>query len=67
MINTLALSVLERTRELGLLRAVGMAAAQVKRMVRVEAVLISAFGGLLGLAVGSVFGIALQQALGAKA
>jgi putative ABC transport system permease protein len=63
VINTLALSVIERTRELGLLRAVGMARRQVKRMIRVESVLICFFGGLLGLAVGSVFGVALQRAL----
>jgi putative ABC transport system permease protein len=62
-VNTLALSVIERTRELGLLRAVGMARRQMKRMVRVEAVIIAVFGGLLGIAVGSAFGIALQQAL----
>ena len=54
---------LERTRELGLLRAVGMSRRQVKRMVRVESVLVAVFGGLLGLAVGVVFGAALQQAL----
>lgn len=63
VLNTLALSVLERTRELGLLRAVGMSRTQVKRMVRVESVLICAFGGLLGLVVGTAFGAALQQAL----
>jgi len=63
VVNTLALSVIERTRELGLLRAVGMARRQMKRMIRVEAVIIAVFGGLLGLAVGAVFGIALQQAL----
>ena len=50
--NTLALSVAERTRELGLLRAVGMSRIQVRRMVRWEAVLISAFGALLGIALG---------------
>ena len=63
VLNTLALSVIERTREIGLLRAVGMARRQVKGMIRTEAVLICTFGGLLGLVVGSVFGIALQQAL----
>jgi putative ABC transport system permease protein len=63
VVNTLALSVIERTRELGLLRAIGMARRQVKRMIRVESVLICTFGGLLGLVVGSVFGVALQQAL----
>jgi putative ABC transport system permease protein len=63
VVNTLALSVLERTRELGLLRAVGMSRRQVKRMVRVESVVIAVFGGLLGVAVGVAFGIALQRAL----
>jgi putative ABC transport system permease protein len=63
IVNTLALSVLERTRELGLLRAVGMSRRQVKRMVRVESVLVAVFGGLLGLVVGAVFGVALQRAL----
>ena len=63
VINTLALSVIERTRELGLLRAVGMARKQVKRMIRTESVLICSFGGLLGLVVGTIFGVALQQAL----
>ena len=63
VVNTLALSVIERTRELGLLRAIGMARRQMKRMIRVEAVLICSFGGLLGLVVGSIFGVALQQAL----
>ncbi|HEY6749399.1 MAG TPA: FtsX-like permease family protein, partial [Mycobacteriales bacterium] len=63
IVNTLALSVLERTRELGLLRAVGMGRRQVKRMVRVESVLVSVFGGVLGLVVGVIFGVALQRAL----
>ncbi|MEP6697872.1 MAG: FtsX-like permease family protein, partial [Pseudonocardiales bacterium] len=63
IVNTLALSVIERTRELGLLRAIGMSRRQVKRMVRVEAVVIAVFGGLLGLLVGSAFGIAIQHAL----
>lgn len=63
VVNTLALSVIERTRELGLLRAIGMSRRQVRRMVRVESVVISVFGGLLGLVVGAVFGVALQRAL----
>lgn len=63
VINTLALSVIERTRELGLLRAVGMSRRQVKRMIRVESVVICVFGGILGLVVGSAIGIALQNAL----
>jgi putative ABC transport system permease protein len=63
VVNTLALSIIERTREIGLLRAVGMARRQVKRMIRVEAVVISVFGGLLGLLVGAAFGVALQRGL----
>jgi putative ABC transport system permease protein len=63
VINTLALSVLERTRELGLLRAVGLSRAQTMRMVTVEAVVISVFGALLGVAVGAGLGAAVVRAL----
>jgi putative ABC transport system permease protein len=63
IVNTLALSVLERTRELGLLRAIGMRRAQTMRMVTVEAVVISVFGALLGLAVGTGLGSATVRAL----
>ncbi|MEV0647255.1 FtsX-like permease family protein [Phytomonospora sp. NPDC050363] len=63
VVNTLTLSVLERTRELGLLRAVGMKKGQVTGMVAVESVVISVFGAILGLAVGAGLGIAAQQAL----
>jgi putative ABC transport system permease protein len=63
VINTLALSVLERTRELGLLRAIGLSRAQTMRMVTVEAVVISAFGALLGLLVGTGLGTAVVRAL----
>ena len=63
IVNTLALSVLERTRELGMLRAIGMTRTQVKRMVRTESVIIALFGALLGVVVGVGFGIALQRAL----
>lgn len=63
IINTLALSVIERTREIGLLRAVGMSRRQLRRMIRLESVVISVFGALLGLAIGSVFGWALVSAL----
>ncbi|HEY5153383.1 MAG TPA: FtsX-like permease family protein [Acidimicrobiales bacterium] len=63
IVNTLALSVFERTRELGLLRAVGMSRRQLRRMVRVEAVIVAVFGALLGVAVGLVFGIAVTSAL----
>ncbi|WP_239396804.1 ABC transporter permease [Frankia sp. CiP3] len=63
IVNTLALSVIERTREIGLLRAVGMSRRQLRRMVRLEAVVIAVFGAVLGVAVGSFFGWALTLAL----
>ncbi len=61
--NTMALSVYERTRELGLLRAIGMTRRQLRRMVRWEAVIIALFGGLLGVAMGVLFGLAVIAAL----
>ncbi len=63
IVNTLALSVFERTHELGLLRAVGMTRRQVRRMVRAESVIISVIGGLLGIAVGIFWGWAMTRAL----
>ena len=61
--NTLSLSVIERTRELGLLRAVGMSRSQVRSMVRWESVIIALFGTLLGATVGIGFGWAVVRAL----
>ncbi len=63
IVNTLALSILERTRELGLLRAVGLLRSQVAQMVTVESIVISVFGALLGLVVGSALGAAVVRAL----
>ncbi|MFD1824231.1 MULTISPECIES: ABC transporter permease [Mumia] len=63
IVNTLALSVIERTREVGLLRAVGMSRRQLRRMVRLEAVAIAVLGAVLGIAMGLVFGIVLQRVL----
>ena len=63
IVNTLGLSIFERVRELGLLRAVGMSRRQVKRMVRVEAVIIAVLGAVLGLVIGVLFGWAMQRAL----
>ena len=61
--NTIALSVLERTREIGLLRAVGMRRRQVRATVRWEAVIISLYGTVLGLAFGLIGGWGLVRAL----
>ena len=61
--NTLALSVFERTRELGLLRAVGMSASQVRRMIRWEATMIALFGAVLGVIMGLTFGWGTVTAL----
>jgi putative ABC transport system permease protein len=63
IINTLALSVVERTRELGLLRAVGLQRRQLRRMIRAESVVISLYGALLGVVVGLAFGYALVTSL----
>jgi putative ABC transport system permease protein len=63
IVNTLALSVFERTRELGLLRAVGMTRGQVRAMVRWESVVISVIGALIGAVLGTGLGIALTKAL----
>ena len=63
IVNTLALSVFERTRELGLLRAVGMTKAQVRSMVRLESVVISVVGALVGATLGIALGLALTRAL----
>jgi putative ABC transport system permease protein len=63
IINTLALSVFERTRELGMLRAVGMSRRQVRRMVRAESVITAAIGALLGLALGVVFAALVSRPL----
>jgi len=63
IINTLGLSILERTREIGLLRAVGMTRRQLRSTIRWESVIIALFGTLLGLAVGMFFGWAIVRAL----
>jgi putative ABC transport system permease protein len=63
IVNTLALSVLERTRELGLLRAVGMTRGQVREMVAWESVIIALLGAVLGLCVGAGLGIAMANSL----
>jgi putative ABC transport system permease protein len=61
--NTLALSIFERTREIGLLRAVGMTRSQLRSAIRWESVIIALQGTLLGLVIGLFFGWALIRAL----
>lgn len=63
IVNTLLLSVLERTREIGLLRAVGTGRGQVRRVVRIEALIIALFGAFLGVGLGLLFGVTIQQTL----
>jgi putative ABC transport system permease protein len=64
--NTLSLSVHERTRELGLLRAVGQTRRQLRKMVRGESIVVALFGAVGGLGLGSFLGWALFQAIGAS-
>jgi len=66
IVNTLALSVFERTRELGLLRAVGMARRQIRTTVRWESVIIATIGATLGLGIGASFGWALVSSMSGK-
>jgi putative ABC transport system permease protein len=61
--NTLALSIHERTRELGMLRAIGMSRRQVRTMIRYEAVITALIGGLLGMVLGIVFAALIAQPL----
>ncbi len=63
IVNTLGLSVMERTREIGLLRAVGLSRAQLRRMIRLESIAIALLGALLGIVLGVVSGIAIQRSL----
>jgi putative ABC transport system permease protein len=63
IINTLMLSVFERTREIGLLRAVGMTRRQIRAMVRAESVILALFGALIGIVIGTGLGLALVSSL----
>ncbi len=63
IVNTLMLSVFERTHEIGLLRAVGMRRRQVRAMIRAEAVILSVFGAIIGVVVGTGLGIAFSDSL----
>ena len=64
--NTLVLSVFERTREVGLLRAVGMTRGQIRRMIRWESIMIAIIGAVLGIIVGLFFGIVVTAALSSQ-
>lgn len=63
IVNTLALSIIERTREIGLLRAVGLGRRQLAGMITIESVATAVFGAVLGAALGLGLGIALQRGL----
>ncbi|MGY0018001.1 ABC transporter permease [Streptomyces sp. YJ-C3] len=64
VINTLAMSVFERQQEIGMLRAIGIDRKGIKRMVRLESLVISLFGGVLGIGLGVFFGWAAGQLIG---
>ncbi|MFJ7910225.1 ABC transporter permease [Kitasatospora sp. NPDC096204] len=63
VVNTLALSVVERTREIGLLRAIGLSRRQLRRMIRLESVVIAVFGAVLGTGLGLAWGVTAQRVL----
>ncbi|WP_262056244.1 ABC transporter permease [Streptomyces sp. STR69] len=66
VINTLAMSVFERSQEIGMLRAIGLDRKGIKRMVRLESLVISLFGGVLGIGLGVFFGWAAGELIGSK-
>ncbi|MEV7284178.1 ABC transporter permease [Streptomyces sp. NPDC093252] len=66
VINTLAMSVFERSQEIGMLRAIGLDRRGIKRMVRLESLVISLFGGVLGIGLGVFFGWAAGQLVGSR-
>jgi putative ABC transport system permease protein len=63
IVNSLVLSIFERTREIGMLRAIGLSRRQTRRMVRYESVITSVIGGILGTVVGIFFGFVMSKGL----
>ena len=63
IVNTLVLSVIERTREIGMLRAIGALRRQIRSMVVLEAFVIALYGAIIGLVLGVWFAVALQRTL----
>ena len=66
IVNTLVLSIYERTREIGMLRAIGTTRRQLRRMIRWESVLTAIIGGVLGVLIGILFGWITAQGLAAE-
>lgn len=66
VVNTLAMSVFERSQEIGMLRAIGLDRKGIKRMVRLESLVISLFGGVLGIGLGVFFGWAVGELIGSS-
>ncbi|MFD0227871.1 ABC transporter permease [Streptomyces hirsutus] len=66
VVNTLAMSVFERSQEIGMLRAIGLDRGGIKRMVRLESLVISLFGGVLGIGLGVFFGWAAGELVGSR-
>jgi putative ABC transport system permease protein len=63
IVNTLMLSVFERTREIGLLRAVGMKRRQIRLMIGSESLILAVFGAVIGIIIGTGLGVALVSSL----
>lgn len=61
IVNTLALAVIERTREIGLLRAIGLTRPQVRHVITLEAIIIALLGSVLGIAIGLICGVTIRQ------
>ena len=63
IVNTLALSIIERTREIGLLRAIGLGRGQLRLMVTLESIVMAVLGAVLGVVLGVCFGVAMMYAV----